>query len=153
MPGYFTSPRHELLRDQVRSWAEAEVGPRVAGMEASRTVERELLHRMAREGWIGVTIDSRHGGMGLDHVARVIIIEEVSRVSAAMGAALQASILGTAKIIHFGDRVQHETWLPLIARGDCLPTIVVGVLGGGDLTRGPSPSAFGGAGIARVQLR
>jgi alkylation response protein AidB-like acyl-CoA dehydrogenase len=96
---------------------------------------------MAREGWIGVTIDSRHGGMGLDHVARVIIIEEVSRVSAAMGAALQASILGTAKIIHFGDRVQQETWLPLIARGDCLPTIAVTEPESGGNVLGMSTSA------------
>lgn len=124
MPGYFTS-RHERLRQQVRSWAEAEVRPRIAAMEASRNVEHELIHRMAREGWIGVTVDSRYGGMGLDHIARVIIIEELSRISAAIGAAAQASILGTAKIIHYGDGVQQDTWLPLIARGDCLPTIAV----------------------------
>ena len=42
-----------------------------------------------------------------------------------MGAMVQASQLGVAKIIHFGNDEQKKTWLPAIAAGDCLPTIAV----------------------------
>ena len=46
-------------------------------------------------------------------------------MSGAVGAAAQASMLGAAKIIHYGNETQHARWLPPIARGDILPTIAV----------------------------
>jgi alkylation response protein AidB-like acyl-CoA dehydrogenase len=94
-------------------------------MEASRTTSHELSRAIARQGWIGATIDPTYGGMGAGHLAKTIIIEELARVSGAMGAMAQASQLGVAKIIHFGDDTQKRTWLPRIAAGDVLPTIAV----------------------------
>jgi acyl-CoA dehydrogenase len=94
-------------------------------MEASRSVQYTLSRLIARQGWIGVTIGRQYGGMGLGHLAKTIIIEELSRVSGAMGAMVQASQLGVAKILHFGNEIQKKTWLPAIACGDCLPTIAV----------------------------
>ncbi|MFD0557641.1 alkylation response protein AidB-like acyl-CoA dehydrogenase [Stackebrandtia endophytica] len=125
MDGYFNTAKHEQLRNQVREFAETEVRGRVAEMEESRTVHHELSRLIARQGWIGATIDTEHGGMGAGHLAKTIIIEELSRVSGAMGAMVQASQLGVAKIVHFGDDEQKKTWLPRIASGDCLPTIAV----------------------------
>jgi alkylation response protein AidB-like acyl-CoA dehydrogenase len=125
MTGYFTTERHEKLRKEVRSFAEAEILPRIPEMEANRTVEHELSRLIAQQGWIGVTIGQEYGGMGLGHLAKTIIIEEISRVSAAMGAMVQASQLGVAKIMHYGDETQRNTWLPSVATGACLPTIAV----------------------------
>jgi alkylation response protein AidB-like acyl-CoA dehydrogenase len=123
--GYFTTERHDWLRASVRRFAAAEVAPRVAEMEATRAVQHELSRLIAKQGWIGVTIDPQYGGMGLGHLAKTIIIEELSRVSGAMGAMVQASQLGVAKIVHFGNETQRKTWLPTIAAGHCLPTIAV----------------------------
>ncbi len=85
----------------------------------------ELSRRIAAQGWIGVTVDPEYGGMGLGHYAKTIIVEGLSRVSGAMGAMAQASMLGVAKIIHFGDEEQKRRWLPAVATGSCLPTIAV----------------------------
>ncbi|WP_351227432.1 acyl-CoA dehydrogenase family protein [Streptomyces sp. NPDC002133] len=125
MDGYFASRLHHQLRAQVRHFAESEVRPRVPAMEAARTVHRELSRLIARQGWLGATISKAHGGMGAGHLAKTIIIEELSRVSGAMGAMVQASQLGVAKIVHFGSEEQKKSWLPAIAAGDCLPTIAV----------------------------
>jgi alkylation response protein AidB-like acyl-CoA dehydrogenase len=123
--GYFTMERHERLREQVRAFAATEVAPRIPEMESSRSVHHDLSRLIARQGWIGVTVRRRYGGMELGHLAKTIIIEELARVSGAMGAMVQASQLGAAKIIHFGDDTQKKTWLPAISSGDCLPTIAV----------------------------
>ncbi|MFF1675866.1 acyl-CoA dehydrogenase family protein [Streptomyces sp. NPDC058256] len=123
MERYFTSASHEDLRRRVREFAEREVRPRIAEMEASRTVAHELSRLIARQGWIGVTIDKVYGGMGAGHLAKTVIIEELARVSGAMGAMVQASQLGVAKIVHFGSERQKRQWLPRIAAGECLPTI------------------------------
>lgn len=123
MERYFTTSWHEDLRWRVREFAEREIRPRIPEMEASRSVAPEVSRLIARQGWIGVTIDRAYGGMGAGHLAKTIIIEELSRVSGAMGAMVQASQLGVAKIIHYGNAAQKTTWLPRIAAGDCLPTI------------------------------
>ncbi|MFF7200115.1 acyl-CoA dehydrogenase family protein [Streptomyces sp. NPDC008141] len=123
MERYFTKQRHEDLRQRVREFAEREVRPRIPEMEASRGVAHDVSRLIAQQGWIGVTIDRAYGGMGAGHLAKTIIIEELARVSGAMGAMVQASQLGTAKIIHYGNDVQKAAWLPRIAAGDCLPTI------------------------------
>lgn len=125
MTDSFATECHERLRAEVRTFAEAEVRPRVPAMEESRSVQQELSDLIARQGWLGVTIGTEYGGMGLGHVAKTIIIEELSRVSGAMGAMVQASQLGVAKIVHFGDELQKKTWLPEVAAGTCLPTIAV----------------------------
>ncbi len=125
MTRYFTTERHERLRQEAKAFAENEVRPRIPEMEASKSVQHALSRLIARQGWIGVTISRQYGGMGLGHLAKTVIIEELSRVSGAMGAMVQASQLGVAKIVHFGNEMQKKAWLPAIAAGDCLPTIAV----------------------------
>lgn len=141
MVGSFTTERHERLRKEVRVFAENEVLPRVPRMEASRSVDHELSRLIARQGWIGVTIGREHGGLGLGHLAKTIIIEELSRVSGAMGAMVQASQLGVAKIVHYGSEDQKKTWLPAVSDGSCLPTIAVTEYGSGGHVLGMETSA------------
>ncbi|MEV8092892.1 acyl-CoA dehydrogenase family protein [Kitasatospora sp. NPDC085879] len=121
----FTDERHEQLRAEVREFAEKEVRPQISRMETERTIEHDLAREIARRGWIGVTIPRVYGGLGLGHVAKTVIIEELSRVSGAMGAIAQASQLGVAKVIHFGSEQQRRQWLPQFADGRALPTIAV----------------------------
>jgi alkylation response protein AidB-like acyl-CoA dehydrogenase len=94
-------------------------------MEKARSVEVELARAIAARGWIGVTVDPEYGGMGLGHLAKTIVIEEISRINGAMGAMVQASQLGTAKILHYGTEEQKCRWLPAVSAGTCLPTIAV----------------------------
>jgi alkylation response protein AidB-like acyl-CoA dehydrogenase len=141
MPGIFEDDRHEKLREQVRLFAQERVAPRVAQMETTRCVDKELSALIAAQGWIGVTIPEVYGGMGLGHLAKTIIIEELARVSGAMGAMVQASQLGVAKILHFGTEKQKLAWLPQIAAGHCLPTIAVTEAGSGGHVLGMSSRA------------
>lgn len=125
MSDTYLEERHHQLRAQVRAFAESKVAPRVADMERTGAVETELAAAIARQGWIGVTVDKAYGGMGAGHLAKTIIIEELSKISGAMGAMVQASQLGVAKIIHFGTERQKRRWLPKVADGTLLPTIAV----------------------------
>jgi alkylation response protein AidB-like acyl-CoA dehydrogenase len=131
MDRLFADEQHEALRAEVRRFAEERVRPRVPLMEQRKLVDHELSTEIARQGWIGVTIPHEYGGMGLGHLGKTIIIEELARVSGAMGAMAQASQLGVAKILHFGSENQKDWWLPRIANGDCLPTIAVTEMGSG----------------------
>lgn len=141
MSDIFEDGRHGNLREQVRRFALERVAPRVDQMEKARQLDRELSGLIAEQGWIGVTIPTEYGGMGAGHVAKTIIIEELARVSGAMGAMVQASQLGVAKILHFGSDEQKHAWLPLIAAGRCLPTIAVTEAGSGGHVLGMSSRA------------
>lgn len=125
MDRYFTDQQHKQLRQEVREFAEREVRPRIQEMETTRAVSHDLSRLIAGQGWIGVTVPRGYGGMGAGHIAKTVIIEELARESGAMGAMVQASQLGVAKIVHYGNEEQKKTWLPAIASGDCLPTIAV----------------------------
>jgi alkylation response protein AidB-like acyl-CoA dehydrogenase len=139
---YFLDTAHQALRDDVRRFAEHAVGPRVQDMEERRAVEVDLAREIAARGWIGVTIARRYGGMDLGHLAKTIVIEELSRVSGAMGAMAQASQLGVAKILHFGTETQKHRWLPAVGTGECLPTIAVTEPGSGGHVLGGSATAY-----------
>ena len=141
MSQVFEEEKHEELRARVRRFAQERVQPRVAQMERTRALDVELSAQIAAQGWIGVTIPLSYGGMGLGHLAKTIIIEELARVSGAMGAMVQASQLGVAKILHFGTPEQKARWLPPIASGQCLPTIAVTEPGSGGHVLGMSSHA------------
>ena len=138
---YFHHESHRQLRQVVAEFAEREVRPHVARMEEERTIEYKLSRTIAEQGWIGVTIPRVYGGMGMGHLAKTIIIEELSRVSAAMGAMVQASQLGVAKVIHFGSAQQKRHWLPRFASGESLPTIAVTDPGSGGHVLGMAGTA------------
>jgi alkylation response protein AidB-like acyl-CoA dehydrogenase len=123
--GYFAKPRHEQLREDVRSFARSDIAPLIADMDRNGQIQHDLAWQIAKRGWIGVTIGAEFGGMGAGHLAKTIMLEELSAVSAAAGAITQASQLGVAKILHYGTAEQQRRWLPRIAHGDCLPTIAV----------------------------
>ncbi|MEU3904113.1 acyl-CoA dehydrogenase family protein [Streptomyces goshikiensis] len=141
MSDWFLTLRHEQLRKQVRAFAETEVAPHVQRMETSGQVEREVAAKIAAQGWIGATIDPVYGGMGAGHLAKTLIIEELSRICAAMGAMVQASQLGVAKVIRYGTEEQKRRWLPRFAAGTCLPTIAVTEPGSGSHVPGMETTA------------
>jgi acyl-CoA dehydrogenase len=70
------------------------------------------------------------------------VIEELSRVSGAMGAMAQASQLGVAKVMNFGSEPQKARWLPGFATGELLPTIAVTEPESGGHVLGMSSSAI-----------
>ena len=127
----YSTQEQDHLREQVRQFAAAEIAPRVPHIESSGQVERDLVMAIAQQGWMGVTISPPYGGMDAGHVAKTIIIEELSQACGAIGAAVQASQLGSAPILYGGSEEQKRTWLPQIADGSCLPTIAVTERGSG----------------------
>ncbi|MBY8887279.1 acyl-CoA/acyl-ACP dehydrogenase [Streptomyces sp. PTM05] len=138
---YYLTEKHRALRQEVREFAEKRIAPHVPRMEASAAVEHDLVREIARRGWIAVTVAPRYGGIGAGHLARMLVVEEISRVSAAMGAATQASQLGVAKIMRYGTSQQKHRWLPKVASGECLPTIAVTEPGSGSHVLGMEATA------------
>ncbi|MFI1200773.1 acyl-CoA dehydrogenase family protein [Streptomyces sp. NPDC020883] len=112
------------LRTNFRDFCENKIRPLAEEIEGSQ-IHHGVVELLAATGWHGLAIPREHGGMDLGHLARLISIEEVSRVSAAAGAALQSAQLGVAMIVNYGSPEQKERYLPDLAEGRRIASICI----------------------------
>jgi alkylation response protein AidB-like acyl-CoA dehydrogenase len=125
------SPQQELLRKSIREFAEGAIAPKVQHMEETDEVPWDLYRDMSKQMYMGILIPKEFGGSAFGHLARMIMLEEVGRVSAAMAMALQIFHLGTVPIVDFGKDAQKKKYLPGMAKGERLSTIAVTEATGG----------------------
>ncbi len=125
------SPQQELLRKSVREFAEGAIAPKVQRMEETDEVPWDLYKEMSKQLYMGVLIPKEFGGTAFGHLARMIMLEEVGRVSAATAMALQIFHLGTVPVVDFGNEAQKKKYLPGMAKGERLSTIAVTEATGG----------------------
>jgi len=69
---------HRALREMVRSFAEREVDPQAEASDQTERFNIELFRKLGDLGLLGITVEERFGGSGLDPVAAVIAHEELS---------------------------------------------------------------------------
>ena len=114
------TPQQDLLRKSVREFAEGAIGPKVPHMEETDEVPWDLYKEMAKQQYLGILIPKEFGGTAFGNLARMIMLEEVGRVSAAMAMALQIFHLGTVPIVDFGNEVQKKKYLIPLTRGEAI---------------------------------
>ena len=139
MSPYFTD-QHESLRHEVRDFAESEIAPVARELDAESRFPWENVRKMAERGWFGVNVPEQYGGLGLDYISYILVIEELARVDASHAITISAhSTLGMSPILAFGTEAQKQRFVPLLAGGR--------VLGGFGLTE---PAAGSDAGSTRT---
>jgi alkylation response protein AidB-like acyl-CoA dehydrogenase len=73
------------VRDAVRELCETEFAPHAAHWDHEGEVARSALAKLAEHGFLGMSIPEEWGGLGYDARTVAIVIEEIARVSAALG--------------------------------------------------------------------
>jgi alkylation response protein AidB-like acyl-CoA dehydrogenase len=136
----YQNDSHRALRQAVRDFAEQEIAPVARTLDAESRFPWETVRGMADRGWFGVNVPQQYGGLGLDYISYILVIEELARVDASHSITISAhSTLGSSPILNFGTEEQKQRYLPLLARGR--------VLGGFGLTE---PGAGSDAGATRT---
>lgn len=109
---------HKMVQSMVRDVADTKIRPKAAHYDETREFPWENIRTLAELGLMGVTVPEEYGGAGMDSLAYVIVIEELSRACAATGVitAVQNS-LGEYPIMKFGTDAQKAAYLPLMASG------------------------------------
>ncbi len=131
----FDLPREvRLVKRAVREFAEQTVAPLVDQMEQRDEFPASLAPKLGELGVLGLVTPAEYGGSNLGYLARAVAVEEMSRVSAAVGIGLQVHHMGAAAIADFGSVEQKEKYLPALCRGDYLGTCAITEpTGGSDL--------------------
>ncbi len=115
------SALHKKFQEEVRNFAQEVIAPRAKEYDRSGKFVLENVSAMAERGYLGIPWPKELGGMGLDHLAYAIAVEEISRVCAATGLTLAAhTSLGTYPIYKFGTEEQKKRFIPPLARGEYL---------------------------------
>ncbi|MBT4269707.1 MAG: acyl-CoA dehydrogenase [Deltaproteobacteria bacterium] len=115
----------DMFRTASREFAETVVAPRVQEMEETGKVCDAVVKGLAEAEMMAITIPEEFGGLGLGYTARLIALEEISRISVATAMMLQVFHLGIEPIVKFGTQEQKEKYLPKLASGEMLATASV----------------------------
>jgi alkylation response protein AidB-like acyl-CoA dehydrogenase len=107
----------ELLRNEVRKFLDQN-----ASMEEVRKIvetpsgfDERLWARMAELGWVGLSMPEEHGGVGLDLVTLLVVLEETGR--SLFPSPLISTVLAAKAIERAGSEEQQARWLPGLAEG------------------------------------
>lgn len=115
----------ELIRDQVRRFAERAVAPYAHDWHrADKFIPIEVIEELSGIGVFGVTLPEEYGGLGLGKLAMCVVSEELSRAYIGVGSLGTRSEIAGELIRVSGTQQQKERWLPGLASGAVLPTAV-----------------------------
>jgi isovaleryl-CoA dehydrogenase len=109
----------QMLRDAIQTFAQHEIAPRAAEIDATNTFPRDLWPKLGALGLLGVTVAEAYGGANLGYLAHAIAMEEISRASGAVGLSYGAhSNLCVNQIHRFGTHEQKLRYLPKLTSGE-----------------------------------
>ena len=109
----------QKTKDQAADFADREVAPQAAALDAEDRVPFGTLEKLSEMGFLGLCVPEEHGGAGLDFLSYCLAIEELSRADAGIGVTLAVhTSAGTLPILQFGTEEQKARWVPPLARGE-----------------------------------
>ena len=110
--------KHKLVRRSVREFAEAELGPIAHEIDREARFPSEVVEKMRALNFFGLQVPRKYGGAEADSISYAITIEEISRVSGALGLCVTVhNSVGVYPILKFGTQEQIERFVPGLATG------------------------------------
>ncbi|HEY2825024.1 MAG TPA: acyl-CoA dehydrogenase family protein [Gemmatimonadales bacterium] len=104
-----------------REVAQSEIVPNAARWDAEHTYPEHLDRKLAELGFFGMLIPEEFGGLGLDLVTYLMVIEEIAAASAAISVGLSVhNSLAAGMVLRHGSDAQRRRWLEPMASGDVL---------------------------------
>jgi isovaleryl-CoA dehydrogenase len=130
--GHDLGPEVEMLRENVRAFARAEIAPRAAAIDRDDAFPRDLWPKMGALGLHGITVEEEFGGAGMGYAAHVVALEEVSRGSGSVGLSYGAhSNLCVNQIRRHGTNEQKRRYLPKLISGEHVGALAMSEAGAG----------------------
>jgi citronellyl-CoA dehydrogenase len=119
---------HHQFRALVRDYIEQEINPRADEWEAAGMMPlHDVFARMGDLGFLGIEYDEQWGGMGADHLFKVILAEEFGRADlGAIGMAVGVQTdMATFSLHRFGSDDLRAKYLTPAIRGEMVTSIAV----------------------------
>lgn len=123
----------DMLRDSVREFAQRELAPKALDLDEKGEFPHDIVKKAADLGLVGIITSSQYGGSGMGHLARMITIEEISRVYASLGFFLQTGPIGMYILENSGTEEMKNKYLPSLCKAELtIATALTEPTGGSD---------------------
>ena len=111
--------KHKLLRDSVRNFAEIELAPIASEIDRNAVFPLDVIKKMGKLNYFGLQVPKDFGGVAMDSVSASIVIEEISRVCAAVGLCIAVhNGVAIYPFLQFANAEQKKRYLPKLASGE-----------------------------------
>lgn len=122
----------ELIRKNMREFAEKHVDPIASEIDEESRHPVELFKKLAENDWMGMPVPVEYGGAGTDYLTHIIAVEELSRSCASTGFTVSIHVgIAEMLILLFGNEEQKKKYLSPLAKGENLGAFVLTEPGAG----------------------
>lgn len=109
------------VRDAARDFAQNELLPGVIDRDENQQFPAEQMKMMGELGFLGMMVDPKYNGGGMDSISYVLAMEELSKVDASASVAMSVNnSLVCWGLEKYGNEEQKEKYLKRIASGEVL---------------------------------
>ncbi|HNQ27342.1 MAG TPA: acyl-CoA dehydrogenase [Aquaticitalea sp.] len=110
---------HLMIRDAARDFAQNELLPGVIERDEKQHFPQELVKKMGDLGFLGIMVDPKYGGSGMDAISYVLIMEELSKIDASASVIVSVNnSLVCYGIEAYGSEAQKQKYLTKLATGE-----------------------------------
>ena len=110
-----------MIQQAARDFAKAELLPGVIERDETSTFPYEAVKKMGELGFLGMMVDPKYGGSGLDSVSYVIAMEEIAKVDASAAVVMSVNnSLVCAGMEKYCSEEQKEKYLVPLASGQVI---------------------------------
>ena len=107
-----------MVQQAARDFAQNELLSGVIERDEKQIFPDEQVKKMGELGFMGMMVDPKYGGSGLDTISYVLAMEEISKVDASASVVMSVNnSLVCWGLQEFGTEEQKQKWLPLLASG------------------------------------
>lgn len=113
------SEEHLMIRQAARDFAQNELLPGVIERDDKQQFPAEQVRKMGELGFMGMMVDPKYGGGGMDTLSYVIAMEEISKIDASASVSMSVNnSLVCWGIEKYGTEEQKEKYLKPLAMGE-----------------------------------
>ncbi|MGW4893394.1 acyl-CoA dehydrogenase family protein [Kitasatospora sp. NPDC004240] len=115
------SEEQAAVRTLAAEFTDREIVPHAAAWDRAESVDRAIIGRLGKLGFLGLTLPEEYGGSGGDHLAYCLVLEELGRGDSAVRGIVSVSLGLVAKSVNaYGSEEQKRHWLPALTSGEAL---------------------------------
>jgi len=111
----------EMIRDAARHFAQTELKPGVIERDEHQTFPTEQVKKLGELGFLGMMVDPKYNGAGLDAISYVLVMEELSKIDASASVVVSVNnSLVCYGLEKYGSEEQKEKYLKPLAAGEII---------------------------------
>jgi len=115
-----------------RDFAQREIAPYAAEWDRDKRYPHEVIRQLGELGFFGMRIPEEYGGLGLDPLTYLMVLEEIAVADAATSITLSVhNSLPVSMLLAHGNDAQRRRWLPRMASGEVLAAFSLSEAGAG----------------------